>query len=57
MATAAPEKIDSIEGDNPDDVIFASKYGLRSIALNRPKALNALDGSMARKIVPRLQVE
>jgi 3-hydroxyisobutyryl-CoA hydrolase len=28
---------------------------VRSIELNRPKKLNSLDGSMARKIIPRLQ--
>jgi 3-hydroxyisobutyryl-CoA hydrolase len=43
-------------GDEPDDVLFNSIYGLRSVELNRPKKLNSLNGSMARKIVPRLQV-
>ncbi|KAL2162721.1 hypothetical protein VTH06DRAFT_6557 [Thermothelomyces fergusii] len=42
------------EGDDPEDVIFNSLYGLRSIELNRPAKLNALNGSMIRKIVPRL---
>ncbi|KAK3997567.1 mitochondrial 3-hydroxyisobutyryl-CoA hydrolase [Cladorrhinum sp. PSN332] len=41
-------------GDEPEDVVFNSLYGLRSIELNRPKKLNALNGSMIRKIVPRL---
>ncbi|KAL1654262.1 3-hydroxyisobutyryl-CoA hydrolase [Didymella pomorum] len=41
--------------DSPDDVIFTNNYGVRSIELNRPKKLNSLDGSMARKIIPRLQ--
>lgn len=41
--------------DDPDDVIFTNNYGVRSIELNRPKKLNSLDGSMARKIIPRLQ--
>jgi 3-hydroxyisobutyryl-CoA hydrolase len=41
--------------DNPDDVIFTNNYGVRSIELNRPKKLNSLNGSMARKIIPRLQ--
>lgn len=40
--------------DEPEDVIFNSLYGLRSIELNRPKKLNALNGSMIRKIAPRL---
>ncbi|KAF1970632.1 ClpP/crotonase [Bimuria novae-zelandiae CBS 107.79] len=43
------------ENDDPDDVIFTNNYGVRSIELNRPKKLNSLDGSMARKIIPRLQ--
>lgn len=42
-------------GDEPDDVIFSNNYGVRSIELNRPKKLNSLNGSMARKIIPRLQ--
>ncbi|KAJ4290427.1 3-hydroxyisobutyryl-CoA hydrolase [Kalmusia sp. IMI 367209] len=41
--------------DDPDDVTFTNNYGVRSIELNRPKKLNSLDGSMARKIIPRLQ--
>ncbi|CAI6341305.1 unnamed protein product [Periconia digitata] len=41
--------------DDPDDVIFSNNYGVRSIELNRPKKLNSLNGSMARKIIPRLQ--
>ncbi|KAK3936145.1 ClpP/crotonase-like domain-containing protein [Diplogelasinospora grovesii] len=40
--------------DEPEDVLFNSLYGLRSIELNRPKKLNALNGSMIRKIGPRL---
>jgi 3-hydroxyisobutyryl-CoA hydrolase len=43
------------ENDDPDDVIFTNNYGVRSIELNRPKKLNSLNGSMARKIIPRLQ--
>jgi 3-hydroxyisobutyryl-CoA hydrolase len=42
--------------DDPQDVIFTSIYGLRSIELNRPKKLNSLNGSMARKMLARLQV-
>ncbi|KAK4159006.1 Dak1 domain-containing protein [Cladorrhinum sp. PSN259] len=41
-------------GDEPEDVVFHSLYGLRSIELNRPKKLNALNGSMVRKMAPRL---
>jgi len=36
-------------------VLFGSQYGVRTITLNRPKKLNSLNGSMARKIIPRLQ--
>jgi len=42
------------DGDEPNDVVFNSLYGLRSIELNRPGKLNALNGSMIRKIAPRL---
>ncbi|KAK0264415.1 3-hydroxyisobutyryl-CoA hydrolase [Friedmanniomyces endolithicus] len=42
-------------GDEANDVLFNSHYGLRTITLNRPKKLNSLNGSMARKIIPRLQ--
>lgn len=41
--------------DEPEDVIFDSKFGLRTVELNRPKKLNSLNGSMVRKIVPRLR--
>ncbi|KAF2011222.1 ClpP/crotonase [Aaosphaeria arxii CBS 175.79] len=41
--------------DDPDDVVFANNYGVRSIELNRPKKLNSLNGSMVRKIIPRMQ--
>lgn len=42
--------------DEADDVLFHSHYGVRLVELNRPKKLNALNGSMARKILPRLLV-
>ena len=42
------------DDDEPEDVLFNSLYGLRSIELNRPKKLNALNGSMIRKIAPRM---
>ncbi|OIW29562.1 ClpP/crotonase [Coniochaeta ligniaria NRRL 30616] len=41
-------------GDEPEDVLFNSLYGLRTVQLNRPKKLNSLNGSMVRKILPRL---
>ncbi|PNS19381.1 3-hydroxyisobutyryl-CoA hydrolase, mitochondrial [Sphaceloma murrayae] len=47
--------IDSLPDDPQDDVVFNSKYGVRTIQLNRPDKLNSLNGSMARKIIPRLQ--
>ncbi|KAL9113047.1 MAG: hypothetical protein Q9227_002659 [Pyrenula ochraceoflavens] len=40
--------------DDPSDVLFSSIYGVRSIELNRPKKHNSLNGSMIRKILPRL---
>ncbi|PWW79484.1 ClpP/crotonase [Tuber magnatum] len=43
------------EGDAPDDVLFGSTYGIRTIELNRPEVMNALNGSMVRKIIPRLR--
>ncbi|KAL8714693.1 MAG: hypothetical protein Q9225_006541 [Loekoesia sp. 1 TL-2023] len=42
-------------GDDPDDVLFNTLYGVRTIKLNRPKKYNALNGSMIRKIIPRLK--
>jgi len=45
-----------LPGDEADDVLFNSLYGIRTIELNRPKKLNSLNGSMARKIIPRLKV-
>ncbi|EGX94938.1 mitochondrial 3-hydroxyisobutyryl-CoA hydrolase, putative [Cordyceps militaris CM01] len=46
--------IKELPGDEADDVVFQNKYGLRTIMLNRPKKLNSLNGSMIRKIVPRM---
>ncbi|KAL6721825.1 3-hydroxyisobutyryl-CoA hydrolase [Lecanora helva] len=40
--------------DDPDDVLFNTVYNVRTIELNRPKKLNSLNASMARKIIPRL---
>ncbi|KIV92483.1 hypothetical protein PV10_03777 [Exophiala mesophila] len=44
-----------LPGDDPDDVQFSSLYGVRTVELNRPKKLNSLNGSMVRKILPRLR--
>ncbi|KAH7008322.1 ClpP/crotonase-like domain-containing protein [Ilyonectria destructans] len=46
--------IKELPGDETNDVVFESKYGLRTVMLNRPKKLNSLNGSMIRKIVPRM---
>lgn len=35
-------------------MVFETKYGLRTVLLNRPKKLNSLNASMIRKIVPRM---
>lgn len=53
MSTEATS-IKELAGDEANDVVFESKYGLRTILLNRPKKLNSLNGSMVRKIVPRM---
>jgi hypothetical protein len=55
-STATVQIPRELPGDEPDDVLFNSKYGVRLIELNRPKKLNSLNGSMARKIIPRLKV-
>ncbi|KAI9799848.1 MAG: hypothetical protein M1833_003770 [Piccolia ochrophora] len=54
MATEAkiPKEL---PGDEVDDVLFNSLYNIRTVELNRPKKLNSLNGSMARKIIPRLK--
>ncbi|CAO2655274.1 Nn.00g103380.m01.CDS01 [Neocucurbitaria sp. VM-36] len=54
-ATPTADLLKAQETDDPDDVVFTNNYGVRSIELNRPKKLNSLNGSMARKIIPRLQ--
>ncbi|GAB1730223.1 hypothetical protein NU195Hw_g3605t1 [Hortaea werneckii] len=54
-AYASSIPISEQPGDEPNDVLFNSNYGLRTITLNRPQKLNSLNGSMARKIIPRLQ--
>lgn len=50
-----PSAFKSLPEDDPDDVMFNSLYGVRSIELNRPKKLNSLNASMIRKIVPRMR--
>ncbi|KAF1921487.1 ClpP/crotonase-like domain-containing protein [Ampelomyces quisqualis] len=54
-ATPTAQLLNPQDTDDPDDVTFTNNYGVRSIELNRPKKLNSLNGSMARKIIPRLQ--
>lgn len=49
------EVIKELEGDEKEDVLFDTLLGVRTIELNRPKKLHSLNGSMIRKIVPRLQ--
>lgn len=55
FATPAEHLLKPQKDDEPDDVLFTNNYGVRTIELNRPKKLNSLNGSMARKIIPRLQ--
>jgi len=50
-----PEIIRELPNDPKDDVRFDTLFGVRTIELNRPAKLHSLDGSMIRKIVPRLQ--
>ncbi|KAK3109697.1 3-hydroxyisobutyryl-CoA hydrolase [Teratosphaeriaceae sp. CCFEE 6253] len=52
---ASTTDIRELPTDQRDDVLFTTHHGLRTITLNRPKKLNSLNGSMARKIVPRLR--
>jgi 3-hydroxyisobutyryl-CoA hydrolase len=54
MSTAIKETIRELPGDDPEDVLFNNLYGLRTVELNRPSKLNSLNGSMIRKILPRL---
>ena len=49
------EVIKELPGDEKEDVLFNTLFGVRTIELNRPKKLHSLNGSMIRKIVPRLQ--
>ncbi|KAG6001052.1 hypothetical protein E4U54_001188 [Claviceps lovelessii] len=52
--SAKAATIKELPGDEVDDVVFESRYGLRTIMLNRPNKHNSLNASMIRKIVPRL---
>lgn len=54
MSTQSSDLWKPLKDDEPEDVLFNSLYGLRSIELNRPKKYNSLNGSMIRKIAPRL---
>ncbi|KAL3460354.1 ClpP/crotonase-like domain-containing protein [Aspergillus heterothallicus] len=54
-ASTTPKTSNSQPGDDPDDVLFNSLYGVRLVELNRPNKLNSLNGSMVRKILPRLK--
>ncbi|EHL00473.1 putative 3-hydroxyisobutyryl-CoA hydrolase, mitochondrial [Glarea lozoyensis 74030] len=49
------EVIKELPEDEKEDVLFDTIFGLRTIELNRPKKLHSLNGSMIRKILPRLQ--
>ncbi|RKF73610.1 3-hydroxyisobutyryl-CoA hydrolase, mitochondrial [Golovinomyces cichoracearum] len=50
-----PEVIRELPGDEKEDVLFNTLFGVRFIELNRPSKHNTLSSSMIRKIVPRLQ--
>ncbi|CAG8950217.1 hypothetical protein HYFRA_00008455 [Hymenoscyphus fraxineus] len=50
-----PEVIKELPEDPKEDVLFDTLFGLRTIELNRPEKLHSLNGSMIRKILPRLQ--
>lgn len=52
--TSTP-KIRERKTDDPEDVLFDTLFGLRTIELNRPKKLHSLNGSMVRKTILRLQ--
>src|SRR3984957_4995265 len=54
-SSSAPQTTKEQPGDDPDDVLFSTLYGVRIVELNRPKKLNSLNASMARKIIPRLR--
>ncbi|POS82758.1 hypothetical protein EPUL_006194, partial [Erysiphe pulchra] len=49
------EIIKELPEDDKEDVLFNTLFGARFIELNRPSKFNALNSSMIRKIIPRLQ--
>lgn len=53
--SATSNPTEAAANDDPDDVIFTRTVGLRTLELNRPKKLNSLNESMARKLVLRLK--
>ena len=55
-STVLKNPLETLDGVDDLDVLFDKQYGVRSITLNRPKKLNALNGSMAQKILARLKV-
>ncbi|KAH7033363.1 3-hydroxyisobutyryl-CoA hydrolase [Microdochium trichocladiopsis] len=55
MSTSPDQSSKKRSASDPNDVLFNNLYGLRTIELNRPGKLNSLNGSMAKKILPRLQ--
>jgi len=54
-ADSEQDVIRELPGDEKEDVLFDTLFGVRTIELNRPKKLHSLNGSMIRKIAPRLQ--
>ncbi|RDA87654.1 hypothetical protein CP532_3784 [Ophiocordyceps camponoti-leonardi (nom. inval.)] len=52
--SAEAASIRELPGDEINDVVFESRFGLRTVLLNRPQKHNSLTGSMIRKIIPRL---
>lgn len=53
-STPTPKKQTRLLNYDPEDVLFHTLYGLRSMELHRPAKLNALDLSMIDKIEARL---
>ncbi|KHJ35575.1 putative 3-hydroxyisobutyryl- hydrolase protein [Erysiphe necator] len=54
-SSSKPEIIKELPDDDKEDVLFNTLFGARFIELNRPSKFNALNSSMIRKIIPRLQ--